>query len=92
MALTTISARIDSKDKNEFDEFCDSVGITTSTAINIFVKKVLAEQKIPFDIGGSYKKELRQAIKEAEELSKRRDRKTFDSFDEMMAAINDDEV
>ena len=72
MALTTISARIDTNDKNEFDEFCDSVGITTSTAINIFVKKVLAEQRIPFDVGSSYKKELRQAIKEAEELSKKK--------------------
>lgn len=91
MALTTISARIDTNDKNEFDEFCDSVGITTSTAINIFVKKVLAEQRIPFDVGSSYKKELRQAIKEAEELSKKQDRKTYDSFDEMMVAINKDD-
>lgn len=30
MALTTISARIDSKDKTEFDEFCDNVGISTN--------------------------------------------------------------
>ena len=50
MTLSTISARIDSKDKMEFDIFCDNVGLNTSTAINLFVKAVLREKRIPFDI------------------------------------------
>ena len=50
MALSTITARIESTDKACFDDFCSSVGLTASAAINIFVKTVLRERKIPFEI------------------------------------------
>ena len=50
MAQTTITARIDSSDKSQFDSFCSNVGINTSTAINMFVKAVLRENRIPFEI------------------------------------------
>ncbi|MCI5587789.1 MAG: type II toxin-antitoxin system RelB/DinJ family antitoxin [Lachnospiraceae bacterium] len=53
MALSTISARIDSKDKSDFDRFCNNVGLSTSTAINLFVKAVLRENRIPFEITGT---------------------------------------
>ncbi len=50
MAQTTITARVDSSDKSKFDSFCSNVGINTSTAINMFVKAVLRENRIPFEI------------------------------------------
>ena len=50
MAQTTISARVDSSDKIKFDNFCSNVGINTSTAINMFVKAVLRENRIPFEL------------------------------------------
>lgn len=50
MALTTITARVDQKDKADFDAFCSNVGLNTSTAINLFVKAVLREKRIPFEI------------------------------------------
>ena len=50
MAQSTITARIDSADKSAFDKFCSNVGINTSTAINIYVKAVLRENRIPFEI------------------------------------------
>lgn len=50
MAQTTITARVDASDKNKFDHFCSNVGINTSTAINMFVKAVLRENRIPFEI------------------------------------------
>lgn len=50
MALATISARIDEMDKVNFDSFCSNVGLNTSTAINLFVKAVLRENRIPFAI------------------------------------------
>ncbi len=50
MAQTTITARVDSSDKSKFDNFCSNVGINTSTAINMFVKAVLRENRIPFEI------------------------------------------
>ena len=50
MAQATISARIDAQDKKDFDAFCSNVGLTASAAINLFVKAVLRENKVPFEI------------------------------------------
>lgn len=50
MAQATITARVDEKDKASFDAFCSNVGLNTSTAINLFVKAVLRENRIPFEI------------------------------------------
>ncbi len=50
MALATITARVDEKDKIRFDAFCSNVGLNTSAAINLFVKAVLRENRIPFEI------------------------------------------
>ena len=50
MAQATITARVDANDKSKFDNFCANVGINTSTAINMFVKAVLRENRIPFEI------------------------------------------
>ena len=50
MEQSTLSVRINSNDKKSFETFCNSAGINVSTAINLFVKAVLREQKIPFEI------------------------------------------
>ena len=50
MAQATISARVDSTDKIAFDSFCNDVGISSSAAINMFVKAVLREHRIPLSI------------------------------------------
>ncbi len=50
MALATLTARVDEKDNASFDAFCSNVGLNTSTAINLFVKAVLRENRIPFEI------------------------------------------
>lgn len=38
------------KNKASFDAFCSNVGLNTSTAINLFVKAVFRENRIPFEI------------------------------------------
>lgn len=50
MALSTLTARVDEDDKAAFDDFCSSVGLTTSAAINMYVKVVVRDRKIPFEI------------------------------------------
>lgn len=50
MALVTLTARVDEKDKVDFDTFCANVGLNVSTAVNLFVKAVLRENRIPFEI------------------------------------------
>ena len=50
MALVTLTSRVDERDKIAFDEFCSSVGLTASAAINMYVKAVVRERRIPFEI------------------------------------------
>jgi len=73
MAQATISARIDSKDKSDFDAFCNNVGLNASTAINMFIKAVLRENRIPFEISQApdpFYSEVNQAyiLKSVQEL------------------------
>lgn len=51
MAQTNLNVRIDENLKKQFDAFCDELGLSMSMAINIFVKKVIREQRIPFELG-----------------------------------------
>lgn len=50
MAQATLTARVDATDKLNFDAFCANVGLNASTAINLFVKAVLRENRVPFEI------------------------------------------
>ena len=48
--LATISARVDKDVKKQFETTCESMGLSVSAALNIFVRKVINEQAIPFDV------------------------------------------
>lgn len=50
MTLVPITARVSQNDKIQFDSFCDSVGLNASVTINMFIKAVLKNKKIPFEI------------------------------------------
>ena len=50
MAMTSINVRVDEHDKQLFDNFCSAIGMNMSTAINMFMKATLREQKIPFEL------------------------------------------
>ena len=50
MAQTTFSIRMDSEVKEQFDEFCSQVGMNTTVAFNMFVRAVLREKRLPFDV------------------------------------------
>ncbi len=50
MAQTNLSIRVSETDKKDFEEFCNGVGMNVSVAVNIFIKAVLKENKLPFDI------------------------------------------
>lgn len=71
MSQVTVTARIDAEDKTSFDKFCDAVGLNTSTAINLFIKTVIREKRIPFDIvqpeDPFYKKENLEYVKKSVE-------------------------
>ncbi len=50
METLNLSVRVDANDKKCFEQFCNNVGMNVSTAINMFIKAVLREQKLPFEV------------------------------------------
>ncbi len=64
MAQTTINIRIDEETKKEFELFCSKVGLNISTAFNIFIKTVLREKRIPFNIELTPNKETINVMEE----------------------------
>ena len=50
MAQTLVNFRIDENLKKEMENICSELGITMSTAFNIFIRKMIREKKIPFEV------------------------------------------
>lgn len=50
MNQSVLNVRVDTNDKKEFEAFCTNIGMCVSTTINMFIKEVLREQKLPFEI------------------------------------------
>ncbi len=62
-----LNVRVDANDKKSFEQFCNSVGMNVSTAINMFIKAVLREQKLPFEIKtNTFDETIYGKLKEAE--------------------------
>jgi DNA-damage-inducible protein J len=71
---TTFSIRMDTDIKEQFDHFCDAVGMNTNTAINMFVRVVVRDRKLPFEValrdeplhGETWLMEMHRRIKKIE--------------------------
>lgn len=50
MAQTTISVRMDDTMKKEFDNICNDLGLSMSTAITMLAKKMIREKRLPFEV------------------------------------------
>ncbi len=58
MAQTTLSMRVDDALKKNFDSICDDFGFTSTAAITVFMKTVVRERRIPFEIRASSKEQI----------------------------------
>ena len=73
MAQTLVNFRIDESTKKQMEQICNELGITMSTAFNIFAKKMIREKRIPFDVSidpfysESNMKAIDESIKQLEE-------------------------
>jgi len=85
MATTTISFRTDAELRKNADIFFETVGMTMSTAINLYLRKIVMEQRIPFEISvpPAMSRESARALKEAEALKKPGAGRTFKTVDEL---------
>lgn len=48
--MTNVTIRLDSNDKAEFSRICEKIGLSVSAAFNVFVKTVIKEERIPFEL------------------------------------------
>ena len=48
--MTTISAKIEDSDKDSFENIISSIGLNVTTAITAFVKAVIRENGLPFEL------------------------------------------
>ena len=68
MNQSILSVRVNTEDKKSFEKFCNETGMNVSTAINLFIKAVLRDKKLPFEIKTvSSDEDIYEALKEAEE-------------------------
>ena len=58
MAQATLSMRVDDTLKKNFDNICDDFGFTSTAAITVFMKTVVRERRIPFEIKASTKEQI----------------------------------
>jgi DNA-damage-inducible protein J len=50
MDMGIVSVRMDKETKEKFTDFCKSVGITVSAAVNMFARMTIQENRLPFDV------------------------------------------
>lgn len=48
--MATMTIRVDDTLKKNFDSLCDQFGLSNTAALNLFMKAVVRERKIPFEI------------------------------------------
>lgn len=90
MANININIRMDSDLKQQFEAFCNDVGMTMTTAFTVFAKKAVREYRIPFEIGAEVPNaETKKAIEDSRKgigMSK-----AFSSVEELMEDLNADD-
>ena len=79
--MATITARVDENVKKEAETLFKKMGLNMSTAMNLFLKKCILEQGIPFEL----KVPNEETLKVLDEVEKGIGlSKTFDSVDELI--------
>lgn len=67
METLILNVRVNANDKKGFEQFCNNVGMNVSTAVNMFIKAVLREQKLPFEIrSNTFEEKIAEKLQEAE--------------------------
>lgn len=86
MATTVLQTRVDTKTKQEAENLFESLGLDIPTAIRLFLRQSINQQRIPFDIVPpqyNFTEETLVAIDEAHRISKDPTVKSYSSAKEL---------
>ncbi len=89
MANTNVNIRMDAELKRQFEAFCADVGMSMTTAFNVFARKTVRENRIPFEISGDVPNaETQEALQEVKKMKADPGfGKTYSSVDQMMQEL-----
>ena len=93
MAKTSsMHIRVEPKVKEEAEKILNNLGMNSTEAINIFLRQVIINSGIPFEVKlPQFSNELLEAIKEAEEIEKHPENyKKYHSVDELMEELENE--
>ena len=92
---TTINVNVDKELKEKSVAILKGLGLNMSTAINMFLAQVVKRDGIPFEVTNpGYEKELIEAIKELEEMTKNPKKYPgYDNWEDLKKALlSDDKI
>ena len=88
MSTAVLQTRVDMQIKKEAEMLFDSLGLDTSTAIRLFLKQAVNQQKIPFEIippqEEIFSAQTVAAIEEAKKISVDPSVKSYSTADELL--------
>jgi DNA-damage-inducible protein J len=86
MASTNVNIRMDADLKRQFEAFCADMGMTMTTAFNVFAREAVREYRIPFEISGEAPNaETAEALREVKRMKADPSLgKTYSNVDQMM--------
>ncbi len=86
MATAVLQTRVDTRTKQEAENLFESLGLDITTAIRLFLRQSINQQRIPFDIVPpqyNFTEETLSAIDEARRISKDAAAKSYSSAKEL---------
>ena len=87
MATAVLQTRVDEDTKKKAEKLFASLGLDTTTAIRLFLKQSVNQQRIPFDIvppQESFSEKTLAAVKEAKRISRDPKVKSYSSAKELL--------
>ena len=90
--ISSMHIRVEPKVKEEAEKILNNLGMNSTEAINIFLRQVILNSGIPFEVKlPQFSNELLEAIKEAEEIEKHPENyKKYHSVDELMEELENE--
>lgn len=79
-----VQMQVDKELKEEATEIFDELGLSNTTAYTLFLKQVVAQGKIPFELSLSRKSMAQRALREAAQESPERHFETAEEFAEYL--------
>lgn len=92
MATTNINVRVDASLKQEAEELFGDLGLSMSSAINMFLRSAINYNGIPFEIKRpAMNSETKAALDEYEEMKNNAQKyKRYETFDEILDEVFSD--